>query len=124
LKQIHDAQRERIVRPDDGEFDFLFLREREQPGKSSALMLTHSTARHFWRAFLCDAGVAGRAPHLRDVRRLRQFPNQRVFASARTDDQNFHTGTISLSVFADIRRRVIAKNRESISMRSLHQNGC
>ena len=33
LEQIHDAERERIVRADDGEIDFLFLREGEQLGQ-------------------------------------------------------------------------------------------
>ena len=33
LEQIHDAQRQRIVRTDDGEINFLFLRECEQLGQ-------------------------------------------------------------------------------------------
>ena len=33
LKQIYNAKRERIVRPDDGEIYLLLLREREQLGQ-------------------------------------------------------------------------------------------
>ena len=91
LEQIHDAQRQRIVRPDDGEFDFLFLRKGEQlrqiPGAKVHALDERGI---FCQPFLCDAGVARRAPQLCDVRRLRQFPHQRVFASARADDKNFH----------------------------------
>ena len=51
LEQIHDAQRERIVRPDDGEIDFLFLREREQLGQIlRADVHALDRARHFSRA--------------------------------------------------------------------------
>ena len=91
LEQIHDAQRQRIVRPDDGEVGFLFLREREQLRQIFRADVDAFDRRAVFReAFLRDAGVARRAPHLRDVRRLRQFPDQRVLASARTDDENFH----------------------------------
>ena len=91
LEQIHDAQRQRVVRADDGEINFLLLREGEQLRQIFRAELTHSTSCAVFReSFLRDAGVARRAPHLRDVRRLRQFPDQRVFASARTDDENFH----------------------------------
>src|ERR1019366_6047107 len=91
LEQIHDAERERIVRANDGEVGFLFLRKREQLRQIlRAEIHTLDQRRIFGESFLCDARIARRAPHLRDVRRLRQFPNQRVFASARTDDENFH----------------------------------
>ena len=33
LEQVHDAERERVVRADDGEVNFRFLREREQCGQ-------------------------------------------------------------------------------------------
>jgi len=42
LKQIHDAERERVVGPTTVS-QFLLLCEREQLGKSSALIFTHST---------------------------------------------------------------------------------
>ena len=91
LEQIHDAQRERIVRADDGEINFLFLREGEQLGQIfRADVDAFDQCAVFGEPFLRDAGVARRAPHLRGVRRLRQFPDQRVFASARTDDEEFH----------------------------------
>ncbi len=38
------------------------------------------------QSFGGDARVARRAPELGDARRLRQFPNQRVFTSARSND--------------------------------------
>ena len=41
-----------------------------------------------------DAGIARRAPHPGHPRRLREFPNQRVFASAGTNDQDFHAARI------------------------------
>ena len=44
----------------------------------------------FRQAFPGDAGIARRAPHPRDVPRLRQFPDQRVLAPAGADDQDFH----------------------------------
>ena len=91
LKQIRDAQCQRIVRPDDSEFDFLFLREREEFRQIIRAEIDASDNGIVFREpFLRDAGVARRAPHLRGVRRLREFPDQRVFASARTDDKDFH----------------------------------
>ena len=38
------------------------------------------------------AGVARRDEHLRDARRLRDLPGQRVLASAATDDEYVHAG--------------------------------
>ena len=57
------------------------------------------------QAFLGDAGVARRAPHLRDVRRLGEFPDQGVLAPAGADDQNLHGAWI---------QSVIAMQRQSI----------
>ena len=113
LEQIHDAQRQRIVRADDREFDFLFLREREQLRQIFRADV-HAFDRRavFGEAFLRDAGVARRAPHLRDVRRLRQFPDQRVFAPARTDDENvslpadYRTGSRKMSFRIHPQRRM------------------
>jgi hypothetical protein len=91
LEQIHDAQRQRVVRADDGEINFHFLREREQPRQIfRADVDTFDRRAVAGEVFLRNAGVARRAPHLRGVRRLCQFPDEGVFASARTDDENFH----------------------------------
>ena len=50
LEQIHDAQRERIVRADDGEFNFLFLREGQQFRQIfRADVRRIRPARRFWR---------------------------------------------------------------------------
>ena len=107
LEQIHDAQRERIVRPDDGEFDFLFPRECEQLRQilRADVDAFDRVAQPFAPGepahFLRDAGVARRAPHLRDMRRLREFPHERVFASARTDDAEFSFSTTNFQTFQD-----------------------
>ncbi len=91
LEQIHDAQRERIVRADDGEFDFLFLREREQFRQIFGANVDAFDRRRFFASRSCAMpALPGAHQICVGVRRLRQFPNQRVFASARTDDQNFH----------------------------------
>ena len=40
------------------------------------------------------AGVAGRDQHFTDARGLRELPRQRVFATAGTDDEDFHCGVL------------------------------
>ncbi len=93
LKQIDDAEGERIIRADDGEFDFLFLREREELGQIfGGDINAFDRLPGLLKSLLLNSRVAGRAPHLRDVGRLREFPNERVLASAGTNDENFHKG--------------------------------
>ena len=77
--------------PDDGEVGLLLLGEGEQRGQIfRAEVDAFDRGAVPGQPFLRDAGVARGAPQLRDVRRLRQLPNQGVFASARADDQNLH----------------------------------
>ena len=69
LPQIHDAQRQRIVRPDDREVGALLLREGTEPGQILRAEVDALDGRAVFRqAFPGDAGIARRAPHLRDVR--------------------------------------------------------
>jgi hypothetical protein len=63
LEQIHDAERQRIVRPDDGEFDFLFPRECQQFRQIFRADVDAFDQRAvLGETFLRDAGVARRAP--------------------------------------------------------------
>ena len=91
LKQIHDAERQRIVRPDDGKADLLVFGKGEQSRQIFRLNVDALDGRTVaGRTLPGDARVARRAPQFRDARRLREFPNQRVFAPAGANDQNFH----------------------------------
>ena len=59
LKQIHDAQRERVVRADHGEINFIFLRECEQFRQIFGADIDALNRRRiFPEPFLRDAGVA------------------------------------------------------------------
>jgi hypothetical protein len=91
LEQIDNAHGEGIVRADDSKIGFLFLGEFQQSGQvfgAQADALDGFVIAG--EAFLGHPGVTGRAPHTGEVRRLRQFPNQGVLATARADDQQFH----------------------------------
>src|ERR1039458_5094996 len=44
------------------------------------------------QAFPADAGIAWRAPHLRNMVRLGQLPDQRMLPPAGTDDEDSHCG--------------------------------
>ena len=91
LPQIHDAQRQRVVRPDDGEVGAVLPGEGEEAGQVFRAQVNALDGRAVLRqAFAGDAGIAGRAPHLRNMGRLRQFPNQCVLAPAGADDEDFH----------------------------------
>ena len=90
-EQIHDAQRQRIVRPDDGEVGAVLPGEGAQAGQVFGAELDALDRRAvLCEAFLRDAGIAGRAPQSGDVRRLRQLPDQRVLAAAGADNQDLH----------------------------------
>ena len=86
-ERVAEADDERRFGTDDGEADLFALGESEQ-------------GRHVVRGDV-DVGrvrleprarVARRDEDLRHARRLRNFPGQRVFATAGTDDQHFHEG--------------------------------
>jgi hypothetical protein len=65
LEQIHNAERERIVRPDDGEFDFLLLREREQFRQIICADVDALDGfLRFLRSLLFNSRIARRAPNL------------------------------------------------------------
>ena len=73
------------------------------------------------QAFLGDASIAGRAPKASDVGRLRQLPNQGVFAAARANDQNLHRGDSSRN--RQERQRKYAKFLLDICPGSCKRNG-
>jgi hypothetical protein len=93
LKEVHNAQGQRIVRPNDREINSMFLGQRKQGRqvfrRDIGALDWRSVAR---QALGSDAGVARRAPQACGTRRLSQLPHQRVFASARPNDQDFHDG--------------------------------
>ena len=91
LEQVHDAQRQGVVRPDDGEVDAVLPGEGQEGGQVFGAKLDAlDRGAVLCQAFLGDASIAGRAPEAGDVGRLRQLPNQGVFAAARANDQNLH----------------------------------
>src|SRR6185369_7017652 len=81
-----------IVRADDRQTDFLFLRKLEEAWEilgGNVDVLNDIAC--FEKAFSCGSRVAGGAPHPGNVRGLRKFPNEGVFASARTNDKDFQS---------------------------------
>ena len=85
LESIDEPRRQRVVGANDRQIDALLTREREQAldvrdGKRCILSKGSG------------AGVAWRAINLPDIRRAREFPGQRVFASAAADDEQVHGG--------------------------------
>ena len=90
-EQIHDAQGQRVVRPDDRKVGPVL------PGKGAQGGQVFGAQAHALdgpvvggQALAGDACVAGGAPHPRDTGGLRQLPDQRMFATARTYDENLH----------------------------------
>ena len=91
LEQVHDAERQGIVRADDGEVGVVLPGEGQEGGQVfGAKVDALDQGAVLGQAFLRDAGIAGRAPEAGDVGRLRQLPNQGVFAAAGANDQNLH----------------------------------
>ena len=83
LEKIDDARGERVVRADDREVDALIL------GKLHERRLLgdfQRDARGEWR----DAGIARRAKNRAHAWRLPEFPDERVFAPAAAEDEDFH----------------------------------
>ena len=74
--------------PDDGHVHAMLLREGEQRREiirvDGKAFHGHAILR---QSLAGDARVAGRAAHLRDARRLRELPDEGVFASAAADDE-------------------------------------
>jgi len=93
LKEVHDAQSQRMVRPDHRKIDLEVFRQGEQAGQ---VFRRDGGAPHRGpvggQLLGGDAGVARRAPKARHARGLRQFPHQRVLAPAGTNDQDSHGG--------------------------------
>jgi len=80
---INHACRQRRFRADHGELNAFFQRERNQ-------FRNRSNGDVFQPLFRRRAAVAGRDIDLLDARRLLESPGQRMFASAGTDDEEFH----------------------------------
>jgi hypothetical protein len=86
-EQVHDPHCQRVVRPNYREINIFFPGQRHQTpqilgGNRHALDQTASPL----DSFLPDPGIARRAPKPGHVRRLGQFPHQRMFPTARPDD--------------------------------------
>ena len=80
---VHEAERERQLRPHDREVDLHRL------GEVGQLDDVVDGDRDAGRE-LRDARVAGRAEDVRDARRLRELPDECVLAPARTDHEESH----------------------------------
>ena len=83
LEKIDDARGERVVWADDGEVDALVFGELHERG------VLGDFERQACRE-LRDAGIAGCAKDGADAGRLAQFPDERVFAPAAAEDEDFH----------------------------------
>ena len=82
-EHVDNAQSERLFRADHGQVDALGPGEGEQAGDIVGGDV--DTGGHG-----ADAGIAGRTEEFRSLRRLGQFPDERVFAAAATYHENFH----------------------------------
>ena len=88
FEQIDDAEGQRIVGANDREVRAHLAREGEQPGQVlGGDVDAFDRLAGFCDALVGDAGIPRRAPHLRDARRLRQLPDERMLPPARTYDQ-------------------------------------
>ena len=83
LERVDNAERERQLRPDDGEAGLLGLGQADHRGE--VFEVDWNAARD-----LRHAAVARRANNLSDARAARNRPGQRVFAAPGTKDQDFH----------------------------------
>ncbi len=84
LERIHHAQRERQLGAHNGQAGLLFL---GQPHHGVYVFQIHrNAARH-----LGNAAIARSAHDLGDALAAAHCPRQRMFASARTQNQNFHS---------------------------------
>jgi hypothetical protein len=84
-ESIDHAEYQWRLGADHGEIDPVLLREVQQ-----AVYVISCDRDIFAFGFVRAAGVAGSDEHFYRPGRLRDFPGQRVFASATADDKNFH----------------------------------
>jgi len=83
FEQVHDSERQWIVRPDHRKVGSLFLGQRQQSRQVFGSGVDAFDRRLiFYEAFFCDARIARRTPHLSDVGRLRELPNEGVLTPA------------------------------------------
>ncbi len=82
-KRVDDTRGERRLGTDDRQRDVLVPREGDEVGDRGSRYRGQLRLAHRSR-------VAGRDEHLGDARRLRDFPRERVLASAASDDQDVH----------------------------------
>ena len=119
FEKIDDAERERIIRPHNSEVGFVFFGELEKRGKilSSDRDILHERA--VLQSFKSNAGIARGAPELHRVWRLRELPNEGVFAAAGTEDQYLHLASACSS--NSLRRLSIVRGSSSrpAAMRAL-----
>ena len=83
---VHHAGAERALRPDHHEVDLVGLAERDDRG------VVGDIERHAF-GLARNAGVAGRAIEPVGERACRNFPGQRVFAPAGTEEEDVHWRT-------------------------------
>jgi hypothetical protein len=100
LKSIHDARRERVIRPDDREADALALRECHE-------RVVLGDFDRNTRRDLRDAAISRRAIHRRHTRRLFDFPSQRVLPPAAANDEDFHAGAELAASLVDVKTRYL-----------------
>ena len=86
LEVIHNPSRKRIVRPNHRQIDPLDSRERTECREVVHVGYFALDLFHVLKSFRGDPRIPWRAPHLFNPRRLRQFPHQRMFPPARTND--------------------------------------
>ena len=92
LKEVNDPERERIIGADDRQLDSLLSRKLEEVWEIFCRNINiFNGVAGFEESLSFGAGIARCAPHPSNVRRLRKFPNQGVFATARTDDKDFQS---------------------------------
>ncbi len=82
-QNIGQAGNQRCFRSDDDEVDRLFKAE----GRNGGMVV--DVERHEF-GVIGNAGIAGSCIEFGEFRRLVEFPGERMLASTRTDQENFH----------------------------------
>ncbi len=90
LEAVDDAERQRLFGADDGQVDLFLLHETHEPLELVRFDVDVD-------AFDRGAGVPRRAIDALGARRLRQFPDQSVFAAAFADDEDLHARALPCS---------------------------
>ena len=95
-EEVDDAAIEWQLRTNDGEIDAFALREREERVDIASADISDANATR-------DARVSGRGEDFGDAPFRGQFPDERVFAGAASDNEDSHVATEKRNLFRRLR---------------------